>query len=122
VTPRAANSGLRAGISPFDYTKEVQAGTGGPLPTAELTYVAVVLDGVAMKMTLFQNGIASGTAVTIPPQARLGTLNDANNWLGRSQYGADPRFAGTYTELRIYGRAMKAAEIAASFLKGADTL
>ena len=30
--------------------------------------------------------------------------------------------SGTYTGLRIYGQALKAAEIAASFLNGADTL
>jgi hypothetical protein len=45
---------------------------------------------------------------------------DVNNWLGRSQFLADPGFEGSFTEFRIYGSALSASEVAASFAAGPD--
>ena len=46
--------------------------------------------------------------MTLTPAA-LGTL--ANNWLGRSNYSADPVFAGAFDEFNVWSRALTAAEI-----------
>jgi hypothetical protein len=122
LTPRAAGSGLRATISPTDFTQEDVAGIDTPLPTTALTHVAVVVDGVGKKLSLYRDGDLRGTAATIRPQTRLAMLNDANNWLGRSQYTGDEGFAGTLHEFRIYSRALTANEVKANFTAGADTL
>ncbi len=37
------------------------------------------------------------------------------NWIGRSQYAADPYFNGKIDDLRIYHGAMSAAEVTALY-------
>lgn len=122
LTPRAGGSGLRAAITPSDYTQEDVAGIGTPLPTNVMTHLAVVVDGAGKTLSLYRDGVAQGTAATIRPQSRLSLLNDANNWLGRSQYQGDESLAGTFHEFRIYSRALTADEITATFSAGPDTL
>jgi hypothetical protein len=53
---------------------------------------------------------------------RLSAIRDLNNWLGKSQFVADPEFSGTYHEFRIYTAARSAAQITASFQAGPDAL
>jgi len=61
---------------------------------------------------------AIDAAVTF--QGSLSTLNDINNWLGRSQYTKDPAFQGSIDEFRIYRKALSEAEVQASFAAGPD--
>jgi hypothetical protein len=69
---------------------------------------------------LYQNGVAVGTNVgmTIKP-SNLGST--ANNYLGKSQF-ADPYFNGLLDEFRIHSVALSAAEIAASYALGVNSL
>ncbi len=53
-------------------------------------------------------------ARSIDVNFRLANLEDVNNWLGRSQYSADPLARIDYNEVRIYDQAFRPAEIAAS--------
>lgn len=46
----------------------------------------------------------------------------ANCWLGRSQYSADNYFYGSYDEFRIWNQVLGAAEIAATYESGPDTV
>ncbi|MEV8432571.1 beta-L-arabinofuranosidase domain-containing protein [Streptomyces chartreusis] len=93
--------------------------TGGPggeqgldgtaaLPLGRWSHLAVTIGGGTG--TLYVNGsaVARNTAMTLTPAA-LGTL--ANNWLGRSNFAADPVFAGAYDEFNVWSRALSAAEI-----------
>jgi hypothetical protein len=50
----------------------------------------------------------------------LSSINDINNWLGRSQYSPDAEFGGSLYEFRIYNRALSAGQIALSFADGPD--
>ncbi|MEP7052976.1 MAG: LamG domain-containing protein [Pseudomonadota bacterium] len=122
LTPRASGSGFRGAITPSDFSEETVAGIDTALPTSVLTHVALVVDGAGGKLSLYRDGVVQGTGASIPPWVRLGLLNDANNWLGRSQYQGDEGFAGTLHEFRIYSRALTANEINASFTAGADML
>ncbi len=72
-------------------------------------HVAVTIDSVTAEMTLYEDGIvvADGTTETLP--ADLG--NTTQNWLGRSQYEADPYFNGSIDDLRIYNRVLSMGEI-----------
>ena len=63
-----------------------------------------------------------GAATAIRPSITLGTIDDLNNWLGRSQYQADPELGGTYHEVRIYSKALSAGQITANFTAGPDAL
>lgn len=95
--------------------------TGGPggeqglngtaaLPLNQWSHLAVTIAGTTG--TLYVNGtaVAQNTSMTLSPAA-LGTLT--NNWLGRSNYPADPVFAGAFDEFNVWSRALTAAEITA---------
>ncbi|WP_432176275.1 beta-L-arabinofuranosidase domain-containing protein [Streptomyces sp. Tue6028] len=80
------------------------------LPLDEWSHLAVTIaDGTG---TLYVDGtaVARNPAMTLTPAA-LGALR--NNWLGRSNFSADPVFAGAFDEVDIWSRALTAAEIAA---------
>ncbi len=78
-------------------------------PTGSWAHVAVTLSGGTG--TLYLNGVAVGSnpAMTLRP-ASLGATTQ--NYLGRSQFSADPYLNGALDEFQIYGRALTAAEIA----------
>ena len=80
----------------------------GVLPVGTWTHVAIVLG--AGGGTFYINGAAVGTnaALTLRP-ADLGATT--NNWIGRSQFTADPSFNGQIDDLRIYASALTAAQI-----------
>ncbi|MEU0191191.1 beta-L-arabinofuranosidase domain-containing protein [Streptomyces afghaniensis] len=103
----------QAGVPRFAITT---SGAGGEqaidgtaaLPLNQWSHVAVTVAGGTG--TLYVNGtaVARNTAMSLTPAA-LGTLK--NNWLGRSNYSADPVFAGAYEEFNVFSRALTAAEI-----------
>ena len=70
-------------------------------------------------MRFYINGqsVSSGAA-TIP----LSGIIDTNNWLGRSQYSADPYFGGRYNEFRIYSGLLSDADVAADYAAGPDAV
>jgi hypothetical protein len=95
---------------------ETRADAAAALPLT-LTQVAVVVDAAGGQLLLYQNGkVVGGQALS----AALGSINDVNCWLGRSQYEADPELEGTFHDFRIYDVALTASQIAASFAGGPD--
>jgi hypothetical protein len=87
-------------------------------------HLACVINGVAA------NGATGSVAVYIdgtligstPLNSTLSALNDANNWLGRSQFAADSAFSGTYYEFRIHSSALTQEQINASIATGPNAL
>ena len=53
---------------------------------------------------------------------KLADIDDVNDWLGRSQTGLDNRYTGTYSEFRIYNRALDDCTIATARAAGPDAL
>ncbi|MFI9751470.1 beta-L-arabinofuranosidase domain-containing protein [Streptomyces collinus] len=103
----------QAGVPRFAVTT---SGAGGEqalngtaaLPLNQWSHLAVTIaDGTG---TLYVNGaaVARNTAMSLTPAA-LGTLK--NNWLGRSNYSADPVFAGAFEEFDVFSRALTGAEV-----------
>jgi hypothetical protein len=85
-----------------------------------LVHLAVVVDGTAKTLSLYQDGISIGSVALL--DTSLTRLNDVNNWIGRSQWTFDDEFQGTVTELRIYGGVRSAEQIAAESAAGPDVL
>ena len=120
LTTTTANSGgvMRTAYSLNGSTDgaEIHADASAALPLS-LTQVVVVVDAAGGQLLLYQNGkVVGGQAF----DGALGSLNDVNCWLGRSQYDADPELDGTLHDFRIYGAALSPAQIAASFAGGPD--
>jgi hypothetical protein len=98
-------------------TNEVHVMGSQAMATGTMVHVAVVVDDTNNQMTLYKNGaFESSIAFT----DSLSMLTDVNNWLGRSQYSADTSFAGTIYEFRIYGAALSANAVLASYLAGTN--
>ncbi|MDT0400935.1 MULTISPECIES: beta-L-arabinofuranosidase domain-containing protein [Streptomyces] len=101
------------GVPRFAVTTSGPGGEQGldgsaPLPLGEWSHLAVTLaDGTG---TLYVDGaaVARNTAMTLTPAA-LGTL--AHHWLGRSNFPADPVFAGAFGDVEVFSRALTAGEI-----------
>jgi Concanavalin A-like lectin/glucanases superfamily len=82
-----------------------------------LTQVALVVDSAGGKLILYMDGKSVGEQAFA---GDLGSINDVNCWLGRSQYNADPEMTGTFHDFRIYDAALSPLQIATSFAGGAD--
>ena len=68
---------------------------------------AVPKDATAPDRRLLLLGLGA-----MPVQALLSGCT-TQNWLGRSQYAADPTFNGRMQELRLYSGALSAQQVAA---------
>ncbi len=87
-----------------------------PLPVGEWANVAVTLIGNTG--TLYVNGAAvATTTISIHPAA----VTQTTNYLGKSQFTADPLFKGAIDDFRFYNRGLSAAEVAALAVPPAAT-
>jgi hypothetical protein len=114
LTPREGITGsgnpLRASFSLNGTGGETTVKTSAPLPTTSLQHVVLVVDDTNDQLRLYLNGELSAQTSF---NGSLSSLNDVNNWLGRSNY-KDPHLGGSIEEFRIYGAALSDAQVAAS--------
>jgi len=121
LTPRITDDGgavVRVAYRRDTATEEVHTDATRTLPTGKLTHVAVTVDAPTATLALYIDGALERAEVITLVPLELAALHDINNWLGRSQYSADPELGATFEEFRIYSRALDAAELRASFAAG----
>ena len=109
LTPfNAATGKVRFAITNAGNAGEQVIDGASALTTGSWTHVAITLSGTTG--TLYVNGTAVGTntGMTLKP-ASLG--NTTRNFIGRSQFAADPYLNGLVDDFRIYNRALDAAEV-----------
>jgi hypothetical protein len=105
LTPGSGSGTLRFAISTNGPGAEQIVETA-PLPVGQWRHVAVTRNGNIAR--LYTNGVLAASAtVAIAPAG----FNAALNYLGDSQYPADPLFSGRLDELFLYNYALSAAEI-----------
>lgn len=99
---------VRFAITTGGNPAEQRIDGASPLASGTWTLVAVTLSGSTG--TLYVNGapVGSNTNMTLNPYS-LGATN--LNYIGKSQFSADPYLNGVVDEFRIYGRALSATEI-----------
>jgi hypothetical protein len=107
LTPAASTGNLRFAITTSGNGGEQIIEAPSPLPANSWCHVAVTLDGTNGILYLNANPVATNTSVTIRPWQTLAR----SNYLGHSQFPADPYFAGEIGSFRIFSRALSAAEI-----------
>jgi hypothetical protein len=79
-------------------------------------HIAVAINATSMSMQLFLDGDVVATAATRTLPSQLG--NTTQNWLGRSQYGADAYYVGALDDFRIYDQALNQQQIQDLITKG----
>jgi autotransporter-associated beta strand protein len=112
LTPQA---GVTSGKSIVRYAirnggGEQQVNYNYTFPLNTWTHFAITQSGNTSRLYINGTLVATNTGVTIKPAA-LGST--AQNYLGKSQFTADPNLKAKIDEFRIYNRALTAAEIAA---------
>ena len=109
LEPRDGQGRLRFMVTGTQWYGEQAIAAASALPTGRWVHVAVTLKGRVG--TLYVDGSAAGTNAEIDlAPFQLGATTQ--NWLGRSQYAADPYFNGRMQDLRIYSGALDASHIA----------
>ncbi|HEU5069279.1 MAG TPA: LamG-like jellyroll fold domain-containing protein [Verrucomicrobiae bacterium] len=109
LAPMGAGNLMRCAITTTGGTGEQRIDFNGTLPVGGWHHVTVTLgDGIGV---LYLDGapVATNQAMTLTP-ADLG--NTTQNWLGRSQYPADPYLSGVVDDFRIYRGVLSPAEVA----------
>ncbi|WP_100446295.1 LamG-like jellyroll fold domain-containing protein [Glycomyces xiaoerkulensis] len=99
--------GPRFDLNVGGTTRTVESPDGG-LPTGEWVHLAVAKTGDTAVMYIDGEPVASNEDMTLSP-ADLGPTT--RNWIGESQYSADPLLNGTVDEFQIHDRGLTAAEI-----------
>lgn len=105
LSPRANSGKMRFAIRNGGSEQLMDAPTA--LPTNSWCHVAVTLDGA--RGIMFLNGIpvATNNSMTIRPWQVLAR----SNYIGESQFTADPLFNGQIDSFRVFGRSLSASEI-----------
>jgi regulation of enolase protein 1 (concanavalin A-like superfamily) len=107
LTPKAGGGGLRLALRDPIHGKDVEYQVNAPaLATGQWVHLAATLRD--NYMTLYMNGQAVGSAFDL--QIAPADFPATNNYIGKSQF-ADPLFNGRVDDFRVYGKALKGAEI-----------
>jgi hypothetical protein len=112
LTPRLGTTGaMRFGITVQGGGALEQLATAPSTLASGWHHVAVTInaDGDTIKLYLDGSVVAQNTQATLSP-SDLGATTQ--NWLGRSQYGADAYYTGAIDDFRIYNRALSEAQVA----------
>lgn len=92
----------------------------GEVPVGSLVQIVTVVDETNNQARFY----IDGTLVNIAnlDGFDLDNLIDTQNWLGRSQFGNDAFFAGSYEEFRIYDKALTSEQVLGNFVAGPNNL
>ena len=92
---------------------EVHAATPAFLGHTAVHQVVVV--AAKGTLALYLDGVVVATVARTTP---LGAIDDVNDWIGRSNYAADPYLWADYEDFRVYDHALAPCAIAATFTAG----
>lgn len=112
LTPSDGQSGnaLRASFTSNGINNEVSVRASKPLAAGSLQHVVLVVDDSNDELRLYLNGSLSAMNGFT---GQLSSLNDVNNWIGRSNF-LDSPLKATIEEFRVYDVALDAALVEAS--------
>jgi hypothetical protein len=107
LTPKSSAGTMRFAITTTSNGGEQQINAANAMPTGSWCHVAVTLDGTTGLLYLNGNPVGTNSNLTIRPWQILAK----SNYVGKSQWPADPLFNGEIGSFRIFGRALSSAEI-----------
>lgn len=117
ITPATGleRTGLAALATADGAGGEVAIDTELEVRDGEMHQVTVVIDGEQSTMRLYLDGSNAGEA-SLPFE--LSEITDQNNWLGRSQYDADPYFEGHLYRFEVFGAALSDCQVTSLWQRG----
>jgi Glycosyl hydrolases family 43/Concanavalin A-like lectin/glucanases superfamily len=110
LTAKANSNKLRFEITPNGAGETRDLDSPNPLPVNVWTHVAVTLDGRQAVMFVNGHAVAVDSSVNLLPSDVLGPAN----YLGRSQFSADPYFKGQMDSVQISSQTLPIEQITAS--------
>jgi hypothetical protein len=105
LTPRADSGAMRFAIKNGGGEQQINAPFA--LPTNSWCHVAVTLDGSQGILYFNATPVATNASLTLRPWQLL----TKSNYLGKSQFAADPYFNGEIDSFRVFSRALGPQEI-----------
>ncbi len=91
-----------------------------PIGDSVFHHIVYVYDAQEKTGTIYSDGVQTGKAPQEFNPTQWGGC--PNMWIGKSQWSADPYFAGDFDEFRIYEGTLSAEEIAQNNKLGADEI
>jgi hypothetical protein len=104
------NNTVQAWVDNFETPVNVAT----PFPDLEWDYLALVVDGNALRMTVYTNGLAAGSA-SMPSNNYNSLLSTAFFVVGGDTFGNGTNFNGQIDEVAIFDKALTAQQIAAQY-------
>ncbi len=115
LTPFDTVNGVPTGAVAATPTPSIKVYANNSANTGVMIHYAYTYSSTNDEMKLYIDGVFQSTTVVTDD---LATLNDVNNWLGKSQWIQDAFFGGSITEFRLHGSVLDDAMVAASFAAG----
>jgi len=116
IPHNGANGKLRWGINEGG---EVDIDGPSELATNSEVCVAVSYNYVGQSASIYVNGRKVGSGAQTKP---LYTIQDVDNYFGRSQFASDPYFQGSIDEVRIFSGAASDLQLAVDAAAGPNTI
>ncbi len=107
LTNNGGGTGVRFAITTGAGEQQINSNVHLPLNT--WSHLAVTLFGNSGTLYINGNPVGTNTNMTLHP-SNLGNTNQ--NWIGRSQFGADAYLNATVDDFNIYDRALSQADVA----------
>lgn len=112
LSPNANSNGItRMRVAIKDNSEEYTITCPNMLPQRKWVHVAVTVSDQAIAIYLNGEKVVEDTSCKIRPA----DFKPMQNFIGRSQFIADPLFSGTLDEIRMYNFSMTAEQIAAAY-------
>ncbi len=100
-------------------TADVSSDTSGTALNGTQIHVVMTYDDADKNWRWYRNGHLMHT---LADAQGLTTINDVNNWLGRSMWSPDNNLDANFNEFRIYDYALNEAQIRGDFDAGPDVV
>jgi hypothetical protein len=123
IPSNGANGFIRTTTHTANVAAEGFVDYTAPMSTTQQTHLVTVYDqsaGLPGTISMYVNGALVGSN-PMAADFNLGTLNDNNVWIGRSQW-PDALYDGKVNELRIYNSALTGSDVLSNAVFGPDVL
>lgn len=112
------DANIRFAVRNTSGTETPQLTAAKPLAKGTEVHLAVTYNFEGNVSVLYSNGVALVTGGAATP---LSTIDDVNNWLGRSQWN-DAMFQGSFNEFRVWDGPLTPNQVSLSYQAGPNTL